>query len=169
VNVAGARLGGLVINGGLSGEMVALGNVFGDLTLNGGLKSGRLAFEGNDTGNLTINGGVDASSAIVVSGNIGDAITGTNLNIDNLKGILAVEGTVNFNKSFNSKGALFFQTNLGSGNANSNALNAIFTNNGQKLLFDLASPMDLKGLVLILADLSTLKVNSSGNLTGTIP
>ncbi|MBU6399358.1 MAG: hypothetical protein KGS61_03485, partial [Verrucomicrobia bacterium] len=163
------RLGGVLVNGGLSGQLVVLGNVLGDITLNGGLKSGHIAFAGSDVGNLLVHGGVDKASAIVAIGSIGSAAAGTTSSLDNLQGILAVEGSVNLAKPFNGSKALFDKTNLGSSNANSTVLNAIFTNNGQPLLFDLTSPLDLQGLSLILADLDALHVGTNGYLTGPTP
>ena len=48
------------------------------------------------------------------------------------------------------------------------AIDALFTNNGQALAFDLFG-LDLGGLNLILADLLALSVNGNGKLTGPIP
>ncbi|MHB8523978.1 MAG: beta strand repeat-containing protein [Limisphaerales bacterium] len=165
-SVGTARLGGLLSNGTTSGEIVVLGNVLGNVTLHGGLKSGRLAIAGSVLSNLSIDGGVDVGSAIVCRGSIGNATAGTTFTLDSLKGILAVEGNVSFSKSPNTKSALFYQTNLETSSANSSALEAIFTNGGQPLLFDLTNPQDLQGLTLILNDLLALRV-TNGVLSGT--
>jgi hypothetical protein len=54
------------------------------------------------------------------------------------------------------------------GNPSKAAIDAVFTNNGQPLGFDLTG-LDLGGLALILADLKALKVDSStSNLTGPV-
>jgi hypothetical protein len=54
------------------------------------------------------------------------------------------------------------------GNANASAIDAVFTEGGQPLAFDLTG-LDLGGLGEILRDLSALHVGSDGNLTGAVP
>jgi hypothetical protein len=49
--------------------------------------------------------------------------------------------------------------------ANAAAIDAIFTDYGQRLAFDL-NPLDLGGLDLILTDLAALYVDGNGNLAG---
>ena len=166
--VGAARVGGLTSNGaGFGGQLVVLGNVWGDISISGGLKSGRLAFSGNDYGNLTISGGVNSASAIVGRGIIGSATYGTHFHLDSLSGILAVEGAVSASGSYSSGNALFNKTNMGSPNANSSAVDAIFSSGGQTLGLDV-SGLDLQGLSLISTDLAALHV-ASGALTGPTP
>src|SRR5262249_50766274 len=55
------RLGGLLVaptSTPFSGNVVVLGQVYGDMRFNGGLKGGRIAAKGGIVGNLTINGGL---------------------------------------------------------------------------------------------------------------
>src|SRR5262249_54348290 len=81
------RFGGInVSTGGVNGQIVALGNVFGDISLTGGL-SGRIAVQGLEEfglsrgvtfrrtgilGNVSITGGISNSGVIVSGGLIGD-------------------------------------------------------------------------------------------------
>ena len=164
------RVGGLNFNGGggFGGKLVVLGNVWGDINFNGGLRSGRVAVSGTVYGNFEVEGGVDAASAIVVRGAVGSTSLGTALYLDSLNGILAVEGSVNSGENTSSSHALFNKTNLGTGNANSSAVDAIFTNGGQTLGLDLApANLDLQGLGYILTDLAALHV-TGGTLAGPI-
>ncbi len=46
------RVGGLLVNGGFSGQLVVLGNDYGDLTFHGGLTGGRIAVKG--TGGVAV-------------------------------------------------------------------------------------------------------------------
>jgi hypothetical protein len=156
-----------VANGGLSGEVVTLGCLIGDVTVNGGLRGGRIAAKGDILGNVTVNGGLDSSAAIVADGVIGDAAAGTALTVngDN-KGIIAARGPIRFGKK-PPKGAVYDNVGAVAGSPNAAAIDAIFTNRGQPLAFDL-SGLDLAGLNLILADLLALKVGADGNLTGPV-
>jgi hypothetical protein len=154
------RLGGVLVNGAYSGEVVVLGVAYGDMNFNGGLKGGRLAVKGGIVGNLTTNG-VDATAAVVSGGEIGDATWGTTFTVNGTnKGILAAKGTMRFAKG--SPGGNVFNNATG---ANAAAIDAIFADGGKALAFDL-SGLDLGGLNLILADLAALYVNSSGTLAG---
>lgn len=157
------RLGGLVAAGPVNGNIVVLGSMLGDVTINGGLKAGHIAAQAGIVGNLTLNGGTDAASAIVSGAAIGDASLGTKFtfNGDN-KGIVAAESVMNF-AGKTPNGAIY--NNVGAGNPNKAALDAVFTNLGQPLHFDL-NGLDLAGLDLVLADLAALKVGSNGILTG---
>ena len=50
------RLGGAVISGQMSGQIVTLGSILGDFVINGGMKGGRIVAQGGIVGNMTING-----------------------------------------------------------------------------------------------------------------
>jgi hypothetical protein len=163
------RLGGVLVSPtsvSFSGDVVVLGLIDGDMRFNGGLRSGRIAAKGGIVGNLTINGGLDSSSSVVSGGEIGDTTWGTQFTFGGTNaGILAAEGTMHFARS--SPGGEVFNNAIG---ANKAAIDAIFTNYGQSLEFDLTpSGLDLGGLNLILPDLAALYVNSNGNLAGTTP
>ena len=66
------RFGGMSVGGGFYGDAVALGNIFGDTSINGGL-DGRIAAGGAPdvlgpgrqglVGNININGGLSSSAA----------------------------------------------------------------------------------------------------------
>src|SRR5262249_51931670 len=114
------RFGGITVNnGGLNGQVVALGNVFGDINVQGGL-SGRVAANGNRgefgldnfrygiLGNVAIGGGVSSTGGVISAGLIGDDgansskqdSIGTQLTISGTdKGIFAAEEDINFGKT----------------------------------------------------------------------
>jgi hypothetical protein len=186
------RFGGInVSTGGLTGQVVALGNVFGDLSVTGGL-SGRIAVHGREEfglsagqtfsrtgilGNVSIGGGISTTGAIVSAGLLGDDgsdninndATGTHLTISGTdKGILAAEEDINFGAtgSLNTAGTFENVGTPGSpqyaGGANKNAIDYIFTNGGVALTIP-------SGLYFILQDLLALAVLGNGNLGGTTP
>src|SRR5262249_59938986 len=107
--------------------------------------------------------------ALVSGGSIGSAAAGTGLTVGSatspgpISGIVAAEGPISLKAGTISPTA-FYQSNLGSGNASKAAIDAVFTNNGQSLAFDLAG-LDLGGLALILKDLQALKIGSNDSLT----
>ena len=126
-------------------------------------------------GNITICGAIDRSSAIVSGGEIGDRALCTTLSVDCNQGIIAAEGAINFDRwSFPAQGSTF--NNVGSSAStdpnpplDATAIDAIFTQGGQPLQFDIA-PGDLAGLSAIEKDLNALSigVNSKGRyLKGT--
>ena len=156
-----ARLGGIQVSGQLSGQVIVLGAVRGDIILSGGLRSGRLAALSGFLGNLDL-GTMDSSSAVVsggvigvpASGNVaGTAINGTNA------GIIAATGTITFGSSFRDRGYTFNNTGT---SANGMVISAVFTNNQLPLSFDL-SGLDLGGLELIKADILALTVTNQGD------
>src|SRR5262249_40711350 len=174
------RFGGITVStGGLNGEIIALGNAFGDINVTGGL-GGRIAVKGNPgefglptgrsgiLGNVSINGGISTTGAIVSVGVIGDDGTGntkqdtpgTHLTISGtIKGILAAGGDINFGPG---GGPTQFEGASGNDLA---AIKAIFTyNNGT-----LRDVMDPTQLQLLINDLLALSVNAQGKLTGTTP
>jgi len=163
------RLGGIVSNGGFSGQLVVLGTTYGDVLIHGGLTAGRMAFKRNVLGNVEIDGSIDAASALVAAGNIGDAVAGTALTLNgDVKGIVAAEGNILLAKKVNSNNAAFYGANLKTTDtASAAAIDAIFTNMGIPLAFD-QTGLDLAGLGLILTDLASLHV-ANGKLTGTTP
>jgi hypothetical protein len=173
VTVGTARLGGIVSNGDVNGQIVTLGNIVGDVVIHGGLRGGRIAAKQSMLGNVNISGVIDAGAALVSGGSIGSAAAGTGLIVGApsspgmISGIVAAEGSISL-KAGTITPAAFYQSGLGSSNnLNKAAIDAIFTyKNGQSLAFDLAG--DLDGLALILADMKALKVDSSGNLTGPV-
>jgi hypothetical protein len=144
-----------------------LGTIYGDLVIHGSLRGGRIASKGSILGNVAISGLIDATGALVSGGSIGNAAAGTGLSVGQVFGIVGAEGPINLLKG-NISDAAFFQGNIGPGNPSKAAIDAIFTNNGQPLAFDI-NPLDLAGLELILNDLAALYVNSKGNLAGPNP
>jgi hypothetical protein len=188
------RFGGITVStGGVNGQIVALGNIFGDINVTGGL-SGRIAAKGNEEfglsnhqnfsrtgilGNVSIGGGISTTGAIVSAGLLGDDgfdninndTNGTHLSISGTdKGILAAEEDINFGATGSLNQAGVFE-NVGTPGtqqyvkgANKAAIDAIFTNGG--VLLDVTNPTDL---ALILQDLLALTVGNDGNLTGTKP
>jgi hypothetical protein len=189
------RFGGITVStGGLNGEVIALGNAFGDLSVSGGL-SGRIAVQGREEfglstgkkfsrtgilGNVSVGGGIGTTGAVVSAALLGDNGTddlntdtnGTHLTISGTdKGILAAGEDINFGStgSLNQAGIFENVATKGSkqyaGGANIAAIDAIFTfNNGTQL-----DVTDSTQLGLIIQDLLALTVSSKGNLTGTTP
>ena len=112
------RVGGLSVNGGFDGQLVVLGNDYGDLTFHGGLTGGRIAVQGTGgarsgiLGNVVVDrglyptGAIGAGSAIVSGGEIGDADYGTSLSVaDGNQGIVAAIGAITIRKvSFTATG-----------------------------------------------------------------
>jgi hypothetical protein len=160
------------------GQIVVLGNVYGDLTFHGGLTGGRIAVEGTGgaqsgiVGNVIIDrglyptGAIGAGSAIVSGGEIGDASYGTSLTVeDGNQGIVAAIGAIRVGNGTNLGGYDFDNS---AGTANAAAIDAMFTDNRQPLGLDL--PGDpLGGLELILQDLAALYVDAGGKLAGPKP
>jgi hypothetical protein len=160
------RVGGFHSSGAFTGFLVTLGQILGDMTFNAGLHGGRVAAEGGILGNVTLNVGLDSQSAFVSGGAIGSAAFGTSMTVNGSnKGIIAAVGPITFGK--NPPGGFVFN-NVGPNSINGQAIDAIFTNGGIQLEFDI-NPGDLKGLALILTDLANLFVNANGQLGGTIP
>jgi hypothetical protein len=99
---------------------------------------------------------------------MGDVGLGTHLTVSGTNyGIIAAEGSTNLGKAVSTGPGGYYQANMAPGNASKAAIDAVFSNNGQPLGFDLTG-LDLGGLALILADLKALKVGSTGNLTGPV-
>jgi hypothetical protein len=149
-----SRFGGIAVStGGVNGQIIALGNVFGDIKITGGL-SGRIAVQGDPgefgldphrngiLGNVSISGGISNTGAVVSAGVIGDI--GTSLTIAGAdKGIIAAGGNINSPNNAN-----IFESAQG---ANLSAINFIFS--GSDL--DVLNPTELN---LIVQDLLALKV-----------
>jgi hypothetical protein len=187
------RFGGITVTtGGVDGQVVALGNAFGDISIGGGL-GGRIAVRGREEfglsagqtfsrtgilGNVSIGGGIGTTGAIVSAGLLGDNgsdningdnTIGTQLTISGTdKGIIAAEEDINFGATGSLNTAGLFE-NVGTpgspqyaGGANKAAIDAIFTNGGIALTIP-------GGLSFILQDLLALTVLGNGNLGGTTP
>jgi hypothetical protein len=158
------RLGGIDAHGGVSADIVALGLILGDVEIDGGLRGGRIAAKGGIVGNMTINGGLDAASAIVSGGEIGDVGLGTQLTVHGRnRGFVAARGVIL--DAADLGGTVYNNVGAVPGNPNAAAIDAVFTELGQPLAFDLTG-LDLAGLGEILRDLSALHVGSDGNLIG---
>ncbi len=162
----------------MSGRIVALGNIIGDIVVRGGMRGAEIAAKGRAIpglsptqlgilGDVTICGVIDRSSAIVSGGEIGDRALCTTLSVGGNLGIIAAKGAVNFDRgSAQAQGSAF--TNVGSaGSADPNApldaaaIDAIFTQGGQPLQFDM-TPGDLAGLTAIETDLDALSIGVNG-------
>jgi hypothetical protein len=166
------RSGGITIGGADSGQIIALGNLFGDVTVSGTM-TGRMAVKGQSVaglaasrlgilGNISVNT-FAAGSAIISGGLIGDATGGTTVSLGNAQGIVAAAGGVNLTASTTIAAANLLQNVSGSNLAQ---INAIFTNGGAPLLFDTGG--NLAGLGLIQTDLDNIQDNN-GALSGAIP
>lgn len=164
------RFGGISITGADSGQVIALGNIFGNLTISGSM-TGRVTAQGQSiaglaTSRMGILGYITATNfgsgaAIVSGGLIGDATSGTTVNLGNAKGFVAAAGAVNLSGTTITANSLI-QNATGS---NLTAISAIFTNNDQPLSFDTGG--NLAGLALMESDLANL-MDNGGVLSGTI-
>jgi hypothetical protein len=165
-----SRFGGVVTEGSFDGQLVVLGNAFGDLRFEEGL-TGRIAVQGQAVsgldagrtgilGNVWLEDGMSKSGAILSGGLIGDAGGGTALHAEKLKGIVAAKGAISLGSDTQADHAAFFAGNLGStaGNPSTAVLNAVF-----QTPFD-TNFLDLAGLDQTLADLAALAVGSKGQL-----
>ena len=159
--VGSTRLGGIDADGGMSGEILTLGNVYGDLVINGGLESGRIAAQGSILGNVTINGTLDAGSALVSGGSIGSTAYGTTLNVSNIYGIVAAVGSINAGKIGSTSTAVYYQAN---DTTDAAVIDAIFSQGVAALspmdIFDQTTPEDLLNLAQMLANLSDVTVQN---------
>jgi len=174
VTTAGAltRFGGITIGGADSGQIIALGNLYGNVTVSGTM-TGRMAVSGQAVAGLAatrygILGNVTVStfalgSAIISGGLAGDLAGGTTLALGTAKGFVAAAGSANLSASTTIAAANLIQ-NVHSG-SNWAAINAIFTNSGASLLFDTGG--SLLGLGLIETDLTNIQ-DAGGILSGTI-
>jgi hypothetical protein len=169
------RYGGVIVDGPFGGQIVALGNAYGDFWFKRD-DTGRVAVRGQPIagqdaqrfgilGNVRVDGQIGANAALVSGGEIADAAFGTQLTANGIAGILAAEGAMSFGSVGDTSGASIFQQASG---VNAAAIDAIFTNLGNPLAID-TTPQGLSNLALILADLAALHVGSDGNLTGPIP
>jgi hypothetical protein len=168
------RFGGISIGGNDSGQIIALGNLFGDLTITGTL-SGRIAVQGQaisglDAGRDGILGNVrlrkiTSTAAVISGGLIGDVAGGTAFKSSPIKsGILAADGGINFAKGAKVAAGNLFANSLGT--PNGAAIDAIFTDESSPLQFDTGGT--LAGLALIETDLGGIAI-SDGSLSGTTP
>ena len=156
------RHGGIQVAGTLSGQVVALGDVIGDVSVKGGLKGGRIGIKGSILGATTIGTTFDAASVVVAGGSIGGA--DCKISVPTVSGIIAAKGSISFLATPVLNGGRIY--NLATG-ANATAISSIFTAGGVMLAFD-GAKQDLSGLGQILSDLKNLKANASGVLTGPV-
>src|SRR5207248_355981 len=89
-------------------------------------RGGRIAVRGDILSNLQITVVIDARGALVVGGKIGDATVGTALYVSRVEGIVAATGDIRMTLPVDLSHALFFRANIGTGNPNAAAINAIF-------------------------------------------
>ena len=176
------RLGGITVgNPGsgrtFSGQVLTLGSIIGDVTLNGGMVGGRIAARNSILGNVTILGTIDSNSAIVSGGSIGSSLYGTKLmnsgNILNILGIVAAVGPINAG-TIGTTNVRFYQQNDA---ADATVIDKIFTQGVTPLsaadVFDQTTLGDLlnlnqmgmkAGLALNLSKLTVNGGNKAGNL-----
>jgi hypothetical protein len=143
-----------------TGQLVVLGNIIGDVTLNGGMQSGRIAVQDSILGNLTINGVLDSQSILVAGGSIGSATYGTGLTAGTIQGIVAAVGPINVVK-ISSNQALYYQAN---DTPDAAVIDAIFSQDVSPLsptdLFDRTTPEDLVNLSQMRTNLRSLSVKN---------
>jgi hypothetical protein len=161
-----ARVGGIDVSSGLTGKVVVLGRVIGDLNLTGGMSDGgSVAAAGGILGNVTVKG-IGAGSSIISGGGIGDATLGTGLSVSSNQGIVAAMNGI-VNKGAVSKTAGYYSANaaLVPDGIDAGVIRALFAGpTGAPLTtLDFAAD-DLGGLLSILGKLDRLRV-VGGRLT----
>ena len=159
------RVGGIATDTTDSGQIVAMGQIIGDVSLLGGLLgTGLIAARGSILGNLAINGQIATTAKIISGGTIGSAALSTGLSFGVNQGIVGAIGTTIQKSADPTVAPGFYVSNAGSVpppmNFNAQAIDAIFeaANGGFLNGFDLLANGDLTGLADILADLARLRV-----------
>jgi hypothetical protein len=159
-----SRFGGVSLSGSLTGQVVALGNIIGDITVSGGMKSGRIAADGAIQGNITVNNGLDANSVIVARGAIG-GYNGTVVTLSGtIAGFVASEGAVTLSSKtkLTLGSTLFNSQNAAPGTTNATQIDDVFEDGGVPIShFDKTTPGDLKELTTVLLP-QLLKLRVSG-------
>ncbi len=117
------RFGGITSQGLVSGQVLTMGNVVGDLTFQGGLAGGQVEAAGSILGNVKLVGGFTSASSIVAGGTIGNASTGTGLTLTpgNAQGLVAAKGAVRFATATHP--TVYYQNQAG---PNASAIDALF-------------------------------------------
>jgi hypothetical protein len=169
------RSGGIVTAGLFSGQLVVLGNIYGDLTFMSDV-TGRIAVKGHAVmgldstrfgilGNIQIAGSISSSGAIFSDGLIGDAAGGTVIQANGVAGTLAAKENIALGNIGSMTGTMFPNAS----GVNGAAIDALFTDNqGNSLTID-TTAAGLNNLALILDDLASLQVDGTGNLKGKRP
>ena len=158
------RFGGLAVAGSVSGQILSLGDINGDITV-GSLLGGRIAAKGSILGKTTVVGTLDSNAAIVAGGRIGDPNAGTSLVLRNVQGIIASGSSTTYGLTVSLANASTFANVAGSADANNQldiqAIDAIFADASMTPLvgFD-ATGLDLANLAQISANLAKLRTTT---------
>ena len=171
------RVGGISTDTNDTGQIVALGQIIGDITIGGGLvvttvnnvvSQGLIAARGNILGNIKINGAIAPGAAIISGGAIGSLALNPTTGLSFLanQGIIAADGAI-INK-FNSPttGPGYYSTNDASvpppNNYDALAIDAIFAEpSGNPLTgLDILANGDMAGLLDILDEMALLHVSN---------
>jgi hypothetical protein len=164
------RVGGVTVgnpNSGktLNGQLLSLGSIIGDVTINGGLVGGRIAARNSILGNVTIVGTIDSNSALVSGGSIGSTAYGTKFNSGNISGIVAAVGPINVGTIGTTNTARLYKQNDMTDAA---VIDSVFSQGVTPLsaadVFDQATLGDLLNLNQMTLNLSNLRVKG-GNLS----
>jgi hypothetical protein len=159
------RIGGLVVNGHFQGELVALGDLIGDVTITNGLQSGQIGVKGSSIsggilGNLTIKGGIDAGSTIASGGVIGSPSSKTTLTVTGgISGIVAAKGAINFSSGPPRGSTTIFNNTATTDPISAAAIDAVFST-GQSVF-----PTNLSQVLAQLTRLRIITVKGKNELT----
>jgi hypothetical protein len=138
-----------------------LGNIYGDLVINGSLRAGGIAAEGSILGNVEISGQIYAGADLVSGGSIGSTAYRTTLNVSNIYGIVAAVGSINAGKIGSTSTAQYYKAN---DTTDAAVIDEIFTQGVMPLsstdLFDQTTPQDLLNLSQMLTNLKSLTVKN---------
>jgi hypothetical protein len=159
------RVGGIATDTEDIGQIIAMGEIIGNVTLAGGLlQSGLIAARGSILGNLKINGLVAPTAKIISGGSIGSAALGTGISFGANEGIVAAYGVIINKLNSPTVTTGYYSSDAGAvpppNNFDALAIDAIFeTANGSPLTgFDLLAVGDLDGLDDTLIEMALLHV-----------
>jgi len=169
------RFGGITTKGNDDGQIIALGNIIGDLSI-GGQLTGRIAAQGSPIagldgsrigiiGNIKVKSSFSAAAAVISGGVIGDTAAKTTFTCKGANGYLAADGAISTAKSVKIPAANKFDNSQGT--LNGAAIDAVFTDGSAPLQIS-SGPAGMTALGLIGSDLNALQI-SGGSLTGTTP
>jgi hypothetical protein len=166
------RVGGIATDTQDIGNIIAMGEIIGNVTLAGGLlQSGLIATRGSILGNVAINGLVAPTAKIISGGSIGSAALGTGISFGANEGIVAAYGVIINKLNSPTVTTGYYSSDAGAvpppNNFDAEAIDAVFeTVSGSFLTgFDLFAEGDLEGLNDILIEMALLHV-ADGHLSG---
>ena len=163
------RIGGVTVYGPVSGTIVTLGKLDGDVRIFGGLAGTASIVAAQDiVGDVTIYGGISAGSSIVSGGSIGSSTFGTRISVQGtVDGLIASAGALKFEGGSSGSSHLFADS---AGTPNQAAIDAVLSGgdlgSGPIRIFDMIPDrLDRGRLDDLLEVLARLHIGKDGRLT----